>query len=224
MVAMAAGPPALSQPPRLRLWIEFLGLYVGAPLAIALALPPRYMFAALLGFTLLGLGLLWRSGGFRWGTLLRGWNRVPWTEASLVAIAVLATGFLLLGTTRPDALFAILRHQPAFLLLIWALYPLLSALPQELIFRPLFFHRYGTLLPRGRSALLANAAACSFAHLMYWSPVVLVMTFIGGFIFARAYLTRGFPAAWVLHAVGGNLVFAVGLGTWFYSGNVTRPF
>lgn len=224
MGAMAAGASALSQPPRLRLWAEFLGLYVGAPLAIALALPPRHMFTALFGLTLLGLGLLWGTGGFRWRGLLRGWRRVPWGEAALVAVAVLAAGLLLLGTLRPEALFAILRQQPGFLLLIWLLYPLLSALPQELIFRPLFFHRYGPLLPRGPAAVLVNAAAFSFAHLMYWSPVVLAMTFTGGLIFARAYLHRGFPAAWVLHAVAGNVVFAVGLGAWFYSGNVIRPF
>ena len=32
--------------------------------------------------------------------------------------------------------------------MIAALYPLLSALPQEIVFRPLFFRHYGALLPR----------------------------------------------------------------------------
>ncbi|MFD2440089.1 hypothetical protein ACFSS8_08385 [Paracoccus kondratievae] len=46
----------------------------------------------------------------------------------------------------------------------------------------------------------------------------------GGWVFAYAYVRRGFPAAWVLHAVAGNVLFAVGMGVYFYSGNVVRPF
>ena len=59
---------------------------------------------------------------------------------------------------------------------------------------------------------------------MYWSWIVAFMTFCGGWIFARAYLRHGFPAAWALHAVAGNVLFAVGMGVYFYTGNVQRPF
>ena len=71
------------------------------------------------------------------------------------------------------------------------LYPLLSALPQELVFRPLFFRRYGHLFPDGRIALLANGALFGLAHLMFWNwPAVLLST-AGGLIFAHAYARRG---------------------------------
>ncbi|AXC51006.1 CPBP family intramembrane metalloprotease [Paracoccus suum] len=182
------------------------------------------MFTALFASTLVGIGLLWRTGGFEWRSLVRGWRRVPWAEVALVAAAVLVTGLIVISVLRPAALFSLLRTQPAFMALIWLLYPFLSALPQELVFRALFFHRYRALLPRGPAMLWINAAIFSLAHLMYWSPVVLAMTLVGGFLFARAYLSRGFPAAWVLHAVAGNVIFAVGLGAWFYSGAVVRPF
>jgi len=46
-------------------WAEFLALFVGAPLAIALFLPPRQMFTALFAFAVAGLGLLWWTGNFR---------------------------------------------------------------------------------------------------------------------------------------------------------------
>lgn len=224
MGTVAADAPALRRPARARLWAEFVTLYFAVPLAVALALPPERMFTALFGFTLLGLALLWRTGNFDWRVLLRGWAQIPWAEVGLIAAAVTLAGVLLLSALRPESLFAMLRQRPEFVIMIWLLYPLLSALPQELIFRPLFFHRYGTLLPRNGVAIPLNAAVFSFAHLMYWSPVVAAMTFVGGWIFARAYVTRGFPAAWVLHAVAGNTLFAVGLGSWFYSGNVVRPF
>lgn len=219
---MVADPSDALRP---RAWLiaEFAALYIATPLAIALFLPPRRLFPALFLFSLAGLILLWRTGGFDWRSLIRG-NRLPWWEVLGVAIATLVSGSLILWWVNPDALFVIVRMRPEFLLVIWVFYPILSALPQELIFRPLFFHRYGAILPRGQAAIAVNAAIFSFAHLMYWSGVVALMTFAGGWIFARAYLRHGFPAAWLLHAVAGNILFAVGMGYYFYSGNVVRPF
>lgn len=208
------------------LWLkaEFAVLYFGAPLAIALFMPGHLLFEALALFSAAGVFLLWRTGGFGWHSLVRGWMRVPRAEVAGIALAVLVAGLVILKISQPQELFRILRDRPEFLPVIWIFYPILSALPQELIFRPLFFHRYGALLPAGRGAVAVNAAVFSFAHLMYWSWIVALMTFIGGWFFARAYLRHGFPSAWVLHAVAGNVLFAVGMGYYFYSGNVVRPF
>ena len=63
----------------------------------------------------------------------------------------------------------------------------------------------------------------SFAHLMYWSVIVAVLTLIGGWIFARAYLRRGFPSAWILPWIAG-MCTTVGMGAYFWSGAVVRPF
>ncbi|KRW97396.1 type II CAAX prenyl endopeptidase Rce1 family protein [Paracoccus sp. MKU1] len=206
------------------LWVEFTALYLGAPLAIAVFLPGHLLFEALAVFSLAGLGLLWCTGGFRWHSLVRGWSRLPWREIAGIALATLFAGLAILWFSSPNSIFQIVRNRPDFLLVIWTFYPILSALPQELIFRPLFFHRYAVLLPAGQGAIALNAAVFSFAHLMYWSWVVAALTFIGGWFFARAYLERGFPSAWVLHAVAGNVLFAVGMGAYFYTGNVVRPF
>ncbi|MDO5530351.1 MAG: CPBP family glutamic-type intramembrane protease [Paracoccus sp. (in: a-proteobacteria)] len=210
--------------PEARLWAEFTALYIGAPLAIALFLPPEQMFGALAAFTLAGLGLLWFTGGFDWRQALRGWSRIDWRLVGLVAAATTIAGLAVLVVAAPHAIFALPRYQPALLLMILALYPLLSALPQELIFRPLFFHRYGRLMPDARVAIWVNAGVFAFAHLMYWSLIVTLFTFVGGLIFARSYLQRGLPEVWVLHAVAGNILFAIGMGVYFYSGNVVRPF
>lgn len=218
---MAANAPDTVRPP-LWLWLEFAALYVGAPLAIALFMPGDLLFPALAVFSVAGLLLLWRTGGFGWRTLVRGWRRISAIEVLALAAATLLAGMAILYVTHPERLFGMLRS--GMLPVIWVFYPILSALPQELIFRPLFFHRYGALLPSGQGAIAVNAAVFSFAHLMYWSPVVAAMTFVGGWIFARAYLRRGFPAAWLLHAVAGNILFTVGMGVYFYSGNVVRPF
>ncbi|MBU2958159.1 CPBP family intramembrane metalloprotease [Paracoccus sp. 1_MG-2023] len=204
--------------------IEFAALYIGAPLAMAIYLPPGRLFQALVIFSLAGIALLYATGGFQWRVLVRGWSRLPWLEILGITLATLFAGWAILATLQPDALFSLIRNRPEFLPFIWVFYPLLSALPQELIFRPLFFHRYGAILPHGQAAIALNAAVFAFAHLMYWSLIVAVMTFVGGWIFGRAYLRHGFPSAWVLHAVAGNVLFAVGMGAYFYTGNVVRPF
>lgn len=206
------------------LWAEFVALYFGAPLVIALFMPGHLLFEALALFSLIGLGLLWRTGGFDWHSLIRGWSRLPWREIAGMAVITFVLGVAILWLGRSGALFNMLRNRPEFLLVVWAFYPILSALPQELIFRPLFFHRYAQLLPAGRGVITLNAGIFAFAHLMYWSWIVAALTFVGGWFFARAYLRHGFPAAWLLHAVAGNVLFTVGMGAYFYSGNVVRPF
>lgn len=206
------------------LWLEFVALFIGAPLAIALFMPGHRLFEALAFFSLAGLALLWWTGGFDWHSLIRGWSQIRLLRAAVFALMVGITGWAIMTWTYPNYQLNTSAERLRMLTRIWLLYPLLSALPQELIFRTLFFHRYGTLFARPWVAVLVNAAIFAFAHLMYWSAVVAGLTFLGGLIFAYYYLRRGFSTAWLLHALAGNMLFAVGMGAFFYSGNVVRPF
>ena len=211
---------------RRRLSAEFAALYVLAPVTLAVFLPPSAMFPALFGVTALGLLLLHLTPGFHWRELFRGAGRIGWGHVAAVAVATAAVGYAVVQATSPGSFLALPRRNPQLMLMIATLYPVLSALPQEIVFRPLFFRRYGSLLPEGRGAQIAlNAAVFSFAHLMYWSWIVAALTFAGGLAFAWSYRVRGnFPEAVVSHSVAGVILFALGLGAFFYSGNVERPF
>lgn len=204
---------------------EFLAFYMAIPLLMAVAMPPAYLFPALFAFTLMGVFLLQITPGFRWRDLVTGFARIDWAFVGgfvLVTVAV-ATGIVLL--LRPEAFLVLAREKPDLLALIWVFYPWFSALPQELIFRPLFFRRYGGLMPSRRVAILLNGALFSFAHLMYWNLPALVLTFAGGVAFAWAYeKQRNFPAAVLMHALAGGILFTLGLGVWFFTGNIVRPF
>ena len=209
-----------------RLTFEFCALYLAAPVAMAVLLPATWLFPVLFAVTAAGLLLLHLTPGFDWADLTRGAGRIGWGRVALFALltAVAAVGAATLFA--PEARFGLIRQRPELMLMIAALYPLLSALPQEIVFRPLFFRRYGPILPTdARLQIALNAAVFALAHLMYWNALVAVLTFAGGLVFAHAYRVRqNFPEAVVLHAVGGILVFAAGLGVFFYSGNVVRPF
>lgn len=207
-----------------RLWAEFCALYLAAPVLFALFLPPDWILLAFFPFTLVALFLLWRTDGFEWRELVRGWSRIDWRLAVFLTAVAALGGLAVIRLTSPGSMFGLYRHDRQLFVLVMCLYPFLSALPQELIYRPLFFRRYGRLLPGGLAAIVVNAAVFSLAHLMYWSWIALLSTFVGGLVFAVSYRRRGFPEVWLLHALAGNALFAVGMGAYFYSGNVVRPF
>lgn len=212
-------------PPRARLWAEFLIFYIAVPVAVAVALPPRWMFPVLFAVTAAGLVLLHVTRGFHWYDLARNARALPWRTVAGFAALTSAVSVAVIYLTYPQAAWVLLLEQPLLLLMIVLLYPLLSALPQEVVFRPLFFRRYGALLPGRGPAIWLNAAVFSLAHLMYWNWIVAGMTFFGGLAFAWAYeARRNFPLAVLLHSLAGQILFTVGLGVYFYSGNVTRPF
>jgi len=216
----ASRPATLS-----RLKAEFVLFYLIAPLLIALVLPPTMMFVALFTLTAVGLALLNGTEGFEWRELLGGVDQLYFVELLAFAGGMLILCLAVVYTAAPDAAFLLLKTEPGLMLAIAVFYPVASALPQEVVFRPLYFRRYGTFLPGGRAGLLLNAALFSLAHLMYWSWVVALMTLAGGVIFAWAYeVRRSFTLAVVLHSLAGIVIFAVGLGIYFYSGNVQRPF
>ena len=209
--------------PRARLRAELAALYVAAPLAAAL-IPPPWVAVLALAAVGGGLALLHATPGFRWGELTTGWSRVAWGRVAAFAGAATALGLVVVLTWRPEAAFEPARSRPWLLAAIVLLYPPLSALPQEVVFRALFFRRYRPVLPRGVGAQLAlNAALFAFAHLAYRSWVVAAMTFAGGLAFAHAHRVRGsFPEAVALHAAAGVALLALGLGTWFFLGDA-RP-
>jgi membrane protease YdiL (CAAX protease family) len=210
---------------RLRLRVEFVLFYAVAPVAIALLLPPAAMFPALFASTAVGLVLLHLTPGFRWHDLVRGWERIDWTVVALAAAGTFAVGWAVVAATAPGSAFGLVRSNPRLMAMIALFYPFLSALPQEIVFRALFFRRYGPILPPLGPAIVLNAAVFSLAHLMYWSWIVAAMTFAGGLVFAWAYeARRNFPMAVVIHSLAGVIVFLLGLGVFFYTGNVTRPF
>jgi membrane protease YdiL (CAAX protease family) len=205
--------------PGRRLWAEFALLYLGVPMVLAFALPPTAMFSVLGAATVVGLVLLHRTPGFDWRDLIAG--KVPWTA---IAVGTLASAAVTLGLTLwlfPSNLFMLPRRVPELWLTIMLLYPLVSALPQELVFRPLFFRRYGRLFPGRDLSLAVNAVVFALAHAMYRDPLVIGLTAVAGWVFAWIYAVRGsFIGAVLLHAIAGCLVFTSGLGVLFYSGGV----
>lgn len=201
------------------LLIEGIGLYIGLPLLFYFDLIPVPKIAALLAVVLLCVLVLWFDSSLDISRLFRrpeaagpGLKRLA-GRGLAVALAVC----LLVLWLQPAELFSFPRERPVVWMVVMLLYPLLSALPQELIYREYFFQRYGPLFSSDRARVVASAAAFSFLHIIYdngWAPA---LTLAGGLLFADTYLrTRSLYTVSVEHALYGCLVFTIGMGNYFY--------
>ncbi|MBY0504535.1 MAG: CPBP family intramembrane metalloprotease [Bryobacteraceae bacterium] len=119
---------------------------------------------------------------------------------------------------KPSLLFDLIRERPLLWAALMVLYPLLSVLPQEFLFRTFFFHRYRALFGEGAGIVLASALAFGFVHIVFGNWLAVVLSFGGGLIFAASYRANpSLPLVWIEHAVFGNFIFTIGLGRYFTS-------
>ncbi len=104
--------------------------------------------------------------------------------------------------------------------MVMLLYPLLSVIVQELVYRTFFFHRYGPLFGHQRWLLVVvNGMLFGFAHVIFANWIAVGGTMAAGILFAYRYeTTRSFWAVWLEHTLWGWLVFTVGLGRFFFTG------
>lgn len=121
---------------------------------------------------------------------------------------------------EPERLFVMAYEKPFALIMVFTVYPLLSALPQELIFCSFFFHRYKRYFKTPRARIIASALVFAYAHMLYINWIAPVFSLIAGLIFAHTYSkTRSLALVTVEHALYGNAMFLIGLGWYFWSGN-----
>jgi len=213
--------PALSR--RLRLLIELGVVFFGAPLLMAYAIRTHHvpLFVVLQPVLLLFiLYQLWDPTFRLLGELSRGF---PWTELAMIVLGfVIAAGAVAVFVQQhyPADFLSFPKYRPRLWALITIFYPLVSVVPQELVYRTFFFHRYGPLFgERPWLGILANGALFSFGHIIFGSWVSIVLSLALGTLLAYRYVrTRSFWAVWLEHTLYGQLVFTVGLGRYFFTG------
>lgn len=150
------------------------------------------------------------------------WNWAAVTPAALQTIFLrfILCAFALTAFTLwhdPEKFLSFPRQRPEFWALVMVLYPLLSVIPQEFIYRTFIFKRYAPLLPTQNLAIMLSAVAFSWMHIVLHNWIAITFTLIGGFMFATTYSKRrSLALACVEHALYGCFVFTIGLGWYFY--------
>ena len=202
------------------LLFEFLVVFIGLPGLYATGWIRVYSIPLLIMLSLVCLLVLIRDPGFDNRQLIR---LGAWKELARPMMVRLLVGCCLLGAVTvlfsPELLFAFPKRYPFIYLLFLVLYPLLSVYPQSLTHRAFLLHRYRPLFSGYWGAIFFSAAAFSFMHIAFQNPVAVVLTFIGGILFAKTYLDSGsLVLSAIEHALYGIFVFTIGLGRYLYMG------
>ena len=104
-------------------------------------------------------------------------------------------------------------NKPIKWLVLLFVYSFFSVYPQELVYRTFFFKRYDGLFKNEALFIFVNAILFSLAHLFFGSTLVLILTFLGGFLFAYTYKkTQSTLLVSIEHALYGCWLFTVGMG------------
>ncbi|WP_263416599.1 CPBP family intramembrane glutamic endopeptidase [Terriglobus albidus] len=211
------------------LLFELMVLFIGLPAAYRLA-PVRIP----------ALPVLWLAAGYACWQLARDpgfdrgqlWNPAPLGSqfASILAIFVVVAALQWAGVhwLAPKLEWSLARRHTRVWAMVILLYPVLSVYPQALLYRAFFMHRYAVLFPAtpqgGLMLVVASATVFGGMHIVFRNPLAVVLTFLGGLLFAWRYQHTGslFVSS-VEHALYGCWLFTVGLGQYFYHGVWPKP-
>lgn len=191
-------------------------IFVIFPLAHVLELIPLSPIPVLLSITSYSLYRLYQDGYFHTERLWRleaimgvGPRLLAFFTAS--AIALLAITWLFL----PERLFSFANEKPFDWAFLMILYPFLSALPQEIVFRVFFFHRYQNLMSES-SLIIFSTLLFGYMHIVYFNLPSVLLSTIGGYIFTLTWVkTRSLFCIALEHTLYGSVIFTIGLGKYF---------
>ena len=117
---------------------------------------------------------------------------------------------------KPQLLFLLPLEHTQLWLGTLLIYPICSVVPQEIIFRTFFFHRYKGIIPSKQARCLLSSASFALAHAIYGNWLAVLLSGIAGLLFGYRYLTtRSTLVVVVEHSIWGSYLFTVGIGIYF---------
>ena len=137
-----------------------------------------------------------------------------WKNTLLKFIFIAIFTSLYVWFTSRESFFSVVINKPKMWVLILLFYSIFSVFPQELIYRTFFFKRYKSIIKNEKVFIFMNAVLFSIAHLLFKNTLVLILTFIGGLLFAFSYKKNNSTLlVSIEHALFGCWLFTVGMGS-----------
>lgn len=223
--------------------LEFVAVFFVLPGVIAFWPIRVNLIAVMWGLALVCLFVLWRDAGFDrrrlWNAAAITRRDLAWVLGRYVVLAAVLAGVLWLmrgktlgGLEFPEVMFPLPRRRPGLWAFIMVAYPLLSVLPQNVVWRAFIFRRYGPVFggpcgvehSGGWAMVIASAVAFGWAHVVMLNWFAVATTLVGGVLFARTYRRSGsMLLASIEHALYGGWMFTVGYGLLFLYGELPPP-
>ena len=193
--------------------LEFFFVFIIVPISFVLEYPVLLkMITGIVGFLYIIFVLLRvEKKQFK---IAKGLDwKLFWKQTFLKFIAIVILTTIYVWIFDQSNLYSVVLNKPFMWIAILFIYSLFSVYPQELIFRTFYFQRYESFFKSKASLIFINAVVFSLAHLFFRNTLVLVLTFLGGLLFAMTfYKSKSTLFVTIEHAIYGCWLFTVGMG------------
>ena len=200
-------------------WLELFIVFILSPLLFFLMVSDIDTWLMPMLFSVGGicLYLLLRDNQFK---RFRLWNtdnfRAHLLQSLKLFIPCAGLTTLIIYLIAPDLLFNLPTQHLELWLLTLIIYPIVSVLPQEVIFRTYFFHRYKRIIPSKTHRWLLSSLSFGLAHIVYGNWIAVALSAAAGAVFGYRYMqTRSTLLVVVEHTLWGSFMFTIGLGAFF---------
>ena len=201
-----------------RLFLEFFIIYFLIPLIITMQYRELLLFPFLLIIFLISIILLKLNKNFNFRKLLK---KIVWKTVVKSFLSFFAFIFIYILFLDKDLLFQLPANNPRIWVLAMIIYPVVSVIPQEFIFRVLFYQRYAKLFSFEKNyIILINSIAFGFAHIVFINFHAIILSILASTIFSIVYLRNSFFTCIIVHSLAGQLIFTLGLEKYFFSGTI----
>ena len=203
-----------------RIWLELAFTFVIVPIVLGVWVPPSLWMPSLWLIALAALWILSKDttlqplrlrGAVNWKDIKPVVRRVGMRFA--ISAVVLVTAMAIWAPTHLADPRALEAAQWIDLLI---LYPLLSVLAQEVLYRRCLFQRLRCLNVSDARIVWVSTLAFAAMHAIFRNEIAVALTLMGGWFFADTYRRSGSLSLVCLeHTLYGSFVFAIGLWPFF---------
>ena len=193
--------------------LEFFFIFLIIPSTIFFLDSSIIIFLSLYLVSILSLVILYFDKTFLFTSLKK---KIDWKFVIIFSVIFFFLGFFYVLLVDKNLLFIFPKTNFKLWLIVIFIYPILSVIPQELVYRVFFFQRYFPNINRFYFPVFLNLVVFAYGHLVFSNIHAIIITAIVSPIFTYAYLKKSFLTCVILHTLGGQIIFTLGLGKYFF--------
>ena len=193
--------------------LEFFFIFLIIPSVIFFLDSSIIIFLTLYLVSILSLVILYFDKTFLFTSLKK---KIDWKFVIIFSVIFFFLGFFYVLLVDENLLFIFPKTNFKLWLIVIFIYPFLSVIPQELVYRVFFFQRYFPNINRFYFPVFLNLVVFAYGHLVFSNMHAIIITAIVSPIFTYAYLKKSFLTCVILHTLGGQIIFTLGLGKYFF--------
>ena len=193
--------------------LEFFFIFLIIPSTIFFLDSSIIIFLTLYLVSILSLVILYFDKTFLFTSLKK---KIDWKFVIIFSVVFFFLGFFYVLLLDKNLLFIFPKTNFKLWLIVIFIYPFLSVIPQELVYRVFFFQRYFPNINRFYYPVFLNLVVFAYGHLVFSNMHAIIITAIVSPIFTYAYLKKSFLTCVILHSLGGQIIFTLGLGKYFF--------